>query len=53
MIYAERSHLGLECGGKGAEDAGVTGLREHVEALANVERSGVFHNRKVISYVGH
>jgi len=26
MIYAGRSHLGLKCGGKGTEDAGVTGL---------------------------
>lgn len=53
MIYAGRSHLGLKCGRKGTEHAGVTGFQECAEALANVERSRFFRNRKVINYVGH
>lgn len=53
MIYAGRSHLGLKCGRKGTEHAGVTGFQECAEALANVECSRFFRNRKVINYVGH
>lgn len=43
-----QGHLGLQCGGRGAEDASVIIFQESAEALANVDRSRAVQNSKVI-----